>query len=133
MTSLYSIGDDLNGFPGIIHGGISAALIDEAMGVLLVQTADLIHVRLVGQGKRDGEYDAGGMWHVTKSLGIKYKRPVRTPGILRIDVSAGERKGREWMLKASLMQRKEGDDGNGEWMVCVEGEGVFVEPRAGKM
>jgi acyl-coenzyme A thioesterase PaaI-like protein len=62
----YTVPDDYNGTPGVVHGGIQAALLDEVMGVgvhLLYPDAPI----------------------VTASFNLRYRRPVptNTPLVIR--------------------------------------------------
>ena len=69
---------------------------------------------------------------VTKSLVTRYKRPVRTPGCVAVRVEMDPAKGRERVLRG-WVEQWEDDKGKGALRVCAEGEGVFVEPRRGKL
>ena len=121
----------MNGFPEILHGGIVASILDEAMGILLSRNEDLAHVRAVGRGKRSGEY-AETLAVYTVELNVKYKRPVRTPGFVLARAEITKTEGRKICVKATI-QQKEHKGGDGELVTCAVGEGVFVEPRAGKL
>jgi len=131
LSLLLALGEDMNGFAGILHGGIVAALLDEAMGVLLTRNDDLSHVRAVGQGKRDGEF-AETLGQYTVQLNVKYKGPIKTPGFVLARAEFVRKEGRKVWIKA-IIQQKEHKGGEGELVTCAEGEGVFVEPRAGKL
>lgn len=68
----------------------------------------------------------------TKTLNIEYTAPIRTPGIVLVEVEVVERRGRGVRLLARVLQ-KEGEGDEGELVVCARGEGVFVAPRVGKL
>jgi hypothetical protein len=60
--------------------------------------------------------------------------PVRTPGIVLMEVGVVERRGRGIRLVARLLQKEGGDEEvEGELVVCARGEGVFVTPRSVKL
>jgi len=130
LSTLFSLGDGLNGFPAVLHGGIVAAILDETMGILLQQNADLVHMRAVALGKKDGEWPEP-IPQYTVELNIKYKRPVKTPGLIMSTAELVKTDGRKMWLKSTIYQ-KDGP-GEGELKVCAVAEGVFVEPRAGKL
>ncbi|PNS15486.1 hypothetical protein CAC42_745 [Sphaceloma murrayae] len=137
-TTLVALGNDLNGFPRILHGGVVAALLDEAMGVLLNVDADRRHLRAVAEGKKDGEW-AEGLDLLTSRLDTTFLRPVETPGIVAVRVREGKREGRRVEFVAEVVQWRERGSGmvgsygmgEGEEVVCARGTGVFVRPKGG--
>ncbi|GAB7343734.1 hypothetical protein MBLNU457_1711t1 [Dothideomycetes sp. NU457] len=130
LSTLFSLGDGMNGFPAVLHGGIVAAILDESMGILIQQNQDLTHMRAVAQGKKDGEWPEP-VPQYTVELNIKYKRPVKTPGMILSKAELIKRDGRKMWLKSTIYQ-KEGP-GEGDLQVCAIAEGLFVEPRTGKL
>jgi adenylylsulfate kinase len=114
VTAFYVLGQELAGHPNILHGGASAALLDELMGRIAVER---LPARKVS---------------VTVSIDFKYKGPV-----FLSHVEAGEP--RNWAVVAICADVKdvtrrvakvEGWIANletGEKL--VECQGVFVEPR----
>lgn len=121
----------MNGHSGIIHGGITATLMDESMGML--QTVNLERER---QSGNVGEEEGGGLGSFTAYLNVQYKRPVSTPGAIAVVVKRVRKEGRKEWLSAELKQwsgsdRSRGDgDEEGELVVCATGEALFVTPRA---
>lgn len=118
----------MNGHSGIIHGGITATLMDESMGML--QSVNLERER---QG---GNVVEGGLGSFTAYLNVQYKRPVSTPGAIAVVVKRVRKEGRKEWLSAELKQwsgsdnsRGDGDE-EGELVVCATGEALFVTPRA---
>jgi acyl-coenzyme A thioesterase PaaI-like protein len=67
----YTAPPDLNGAPGIVHGGIQAVMLDEAMGHAIRASTEL------------------DLWSVTVHLQLRYRRPVPTevPLLLRAEVT----------------------------------------------
>ncbi|KEQ75630.1 hypothetical protein M436DRAFT_41170 [Aureobasidium namibiae CBS 147.97] len=113
ISILFALGSSLNGHPAILHGGITAVLLDESMGMLLLHSAPSIPT-------------------FTKTLNVEYTAPIRTPGIVLVEVEVVERRGRGVRLQARVLQKeREGDEGG--LVVCARGEGVFVKPREVKL
>ena len=109
MVSFLHIGTAMCGFPGVVHGGVSASVIDEAFG--------RVAIAVVGG-------DA-----VTATLGLRYRRPVIAgrEGRERVVVCRArveEVVGRKVKVTGGI----EGEDGR----VLVEGEALFVVPKGWK-
>lgn len=109
MVSFLAVGTAMCGFPGIVHGGVSASVLDEAFGRLAIQ--------VVGG-------DA-----VTARLGLQYRKPVVAgrEGRERVLVCRArvERiEGRKVVVKGGL----EDERGN----VLVDAEALFVVPKGWK-
>ncbi|KAF2861874.1 hypothetical protein K470DRAFT_214066 [Piedraia hortae CBS 480.64] len=105
VSTLFCIGDGLNGHPNILHGGITATLIDEAMGIL--------------QAVNEPTGTSAGM---TAYLNVKYLAPVTTPGAVLVEAKYTKRSGRrkEW-ISARVIQNER---------VCAEGEALFITPKS---
>lgn len=145
MNLLFDLGDDLNGWPGVLHGGIVATLIDEAMGTLLfiderrkrersrrAAAAVAASARTSGgEEGQEGESEVVGAH--TVDLRIGFRKPVVVPGIVLVRVKVVERTGRKIRLKAEIVQKKEGGVEEAEMDVCSTGEALFVVPRAVKL
>lgn len=89
------------GFDGVVHGGMVAALLDEIMSHAVKATGDI---------------------PVTGTLEVKYLRPCRTGEPVTLRGRVVEKKGRRIETQGAVIQ-------NGE--VVAEGKGVFVIPREG--
>ncbi|KAI5210941.1 hypothetical protein AUEXF2481DRAFT_28709 [Aureobasidium subglaciale EXF-2481] len=125
ITVLLQIEDACNGFPSILHGGITATLLDESMGILLQVIAEREHAASVAAGDAKGD-KRPGVEAMTKGLNVQFKAPVRTPGVVVVRVKVVEKRGRGISLVASVLQK----EGSGDGLVeCARGEGVFVTPR----
>ncbi|KAI5205698.1 hypothetical protein E4T39_02806 [Aureobasidium subglaciale] len=129
ITVLLKVEDGCNGFPSILHGGITATLLDESMGILLQVIAEREYLARVAAGHAKGGTGAG-VEAMTKSLNVQFKAPVRTPGIVVLRVEVVEKRERGISLVASVLQKEEGGD---DLVECARGEGVFVTPRAMKL
>lgn len=88
-------------------------LLDESMGMLLLHASPSVPT-------------------FTKTLSVEYTAPIRTPGIVLVEVEVVERRGRGVRLQARVLQ-KEGEGHEGGLVVCARGEGVFVKPREVKL
>ncbi|KAK4987483.1 hypothetical protein LTR50_004615 [Elasticomyces elasticus] len=124
VTTLLALGEALNGFPHLLHGGVVASILDEAMGILLSLNQERAHFRAVAEGKRDGGVpEALGCF--TAELKVVYVRPVRTPGVVVARAWFVRREGRKTWIWAEV--RDEGGE------VKAKGEALFVEPRQRKL
>ncbi|KAL2832687.1 hypothetical protein BJY01DRAFT_239729 [Aspergillus pseudoustus] len=84
-----TLGSDLNGYPGVLHGGMVATLLDEFMGLIL-------SLRLGGGVEgQDGP--------VTAFLNTKFVRPVLTPGTVVVNSRITEEKEmRKWKIEGDI-------------------------------
>ena len=93
--------EEHQGFPGVVHGGIVAAVLDEALN----RTSLL--------GKNPG-------WTMTGRLEVRYRRAVPYGQLLRVRAFLGSERGR--MLQASGTITLAHD----ESVVLAEGQGTFM-------
>jgi acyl-coenzyme A thioesterase PaaI-like protein len=85
------------GFPGVAHGGIAAAVLDEAMGWAMY---------------------AAGAWAMTARLEIKYRRPLPLEEPVLVTARVTDKRGKR--LEASAELRSE--DGH----VIAQATGLFL-------
>jgi acyl-coenzyme A thioesterase PaaI-like protein len=130
INILFNLGTGMNGHPHILHGGITAVLMDESMGMALQCAIE--HAQSFPTTPSTALPTSTGSF--TKTLNVEFMAPVRTPGIVLMEVEVAERRGRGVKLVARLLQ-KEGRDEEveGRLVVCARGEGVFVTPRVVKL
>jgi len=135
ITTLATLGSALYGHPGILHGGIVASLLDEAMGILQTVNHERDHFLAVGRGLAEGESPARGLGSFTAFLNVKYLRPVRTGAAVQVVAWYVRREGRKQWINAEVRQAVDGggEDDCGEVVVCASGEGLFVVPRESKV
>lgn len=76
--TLISVGDGVNGHQHIMHGGMVATLLDEAMG------------------------SVAGISTFTAFLNITYKKPVPTPGVMMCRARVTRREGRKFFMQGSI-------------------------------
>jgi len=96
---LFSLGKGVNGYPGAAHGGMVAALLDEAMGILLVRNLELGKLSLGGGG--------GGRGMATARMDVTFRRPVRAPGVVVGRAWLGKVEGKRYKMRAEL---RDGDE-----------------------
>jgi len=105
-TVLVSMGGELDGGIGRLHGGVTASLLDQAMGAMLMHY-----------------YESS---NATTELRVKYLKAVETPCILKVRARISREVGR-WIETAGWVE-------DGEGTVYAEGWGSFVlaklEPSA---
>jgi acyl-coenzyme A thioesterase PaaI-like protein len=99
--------EEHQGFPGIIHGGIVAAVLDEALG----------RTSLLGDNQE---------WTMTGRLEIRYRRYVPYGPLLRVRARLDEERKR--MLQASGVLTLANDEG----VALAEAQGTFL-PLASSM
>ena len=97
--------EEHQGFPGIVHGGIVAAVLDEALN----------RTSLLGKNPA---------WTMTGRLEVRYRRAVPYGQLLRVRASLGSERGR--MLQASGVVTFAND----ESIVLAEAEGTFMSLSA---
>ncbi|KAL7268695.1 hypothetical protein RUND412_008670 [Rhizina undulata] len=101
-VSVVALGGGLCGFPGVVHGGVLATMMDEAFGRTAMESFP----------GRNG---------VTARLSVDYKRPTLQGGFVIIRTWLVESNGRKATVKGQI----EDEAGN----ISVLGEGLFVVPK----
>lgn len=96
-----------NGFPDTLHGGVVAALFDEALGLCV-------------EGYREAVSTAK-TWLYTASLEITYRAAVTTPGAVLIRTWIEKTEGRKWFVKGQLLD----EDG----AVKAEGKSLYISSK----
>lgn len=130
VNTLMTIGDGVNGHPGIMHGGIVAAIIDEGMGILQSCNFERQHFAAVRMGKAEGELPPAGYSFFTAELKIQYKKPVMTSAPLVVTAKYIKReKGKEWIYAEIKQRVGVEEDYYGDEVVCATGEALFVDPN----
>ncbi|KAK1050686.1 hypothetical protein LTR74_017001 [Friedmanniomyces endolithicus] len=115
VSTLITIGDGMNGHPNILHGGIVASIIDEAMGILQSVNHERDHMTKVGKGLAHGESPPQAFGSFTATLHIKYLKPVHTPDSLLVTARYTKREGRkEWIHAEVKQHHSHGEDDYGE-------------------
>ncbi|KAK4569714.1 hypothetical protein LTR86_002682 [Recurvomyces mirabilis] len=134
VSTLILVGDGMNGHPSILHGGIVASILDEAMGILQNANHDRAHLMRVGKGFDSGESPPQGISSFTATLTVNYLKPVHTPGSLICTARYTKREGRKEWIHAEIKQHvSHGEDDYGEEIVCATGDALFIESKASKL
>jgi uncharacterized protein (TIGR00369 family) len=101
IRAVFNVGRSLCGHRGIVHGGMTAALMDEVSGA--------------------ATFSAAGGGHFTANLNINYLKPVIADRYLLVRGQAVKQEGRKIYVNISV------EDGKGE--VFARGTALFVKPK----
>jgi thioesterase superfamily protein 4 len=105
VATFFELGNGVNGFPNICHGGFVATLLDEQMGILLSVNQEYLH-RENGEG-----VDISSM---TAYLNMKYLAPVMTPGIVLGTAKVEKVEGRKIYIRGAI------EDSEGKELTVAE-------------
>lgn len=111
LVSLSYLGEDLCGHVGMIHGGLLATLLDEAMGRCCFGALP-------------------NKIAVTASLTVNYKSPAPSNGFVLLTAEVVKTEGRKCWVKGKIQVLGEGEEGG---KVLAEAEALFIEPRYAKV
>lgn len=102
--SVVWFGRCLAGWPGVVHGGALATVLDESLGRVALRSLP-------------------GKIGVTANLNLNYRSQTLTDDyyVIRVELVAGEMTDRKAKVRGTL------ETLNGE--VCVQAEGLFVVPK----
>lgn len=103
----------VDGHPGLIHGGVTCALLDETMGLLIMLHDNNIR----GPGPRDALF--------TANLNVSYRAPVNTPGNYLVKMWLVKRQGRKWFSKGQITDE--------EGKVYAEADGLWIVAARAKI
>ncbi len=104
VVSLPTVPEAFEGPAGLLHGGIIATLLDEAMSKAV---------------------RALGLTAMTRQMEIEYLRPVPSAAPIRIEGRVARNEGRKHWVEARILDEK--------WVTLATGKGLFVEVRASRM
>lgn len=111
---LISLGKQgLDGHPSTIHGGVTCAILDETMGLLVMLHDNNIR----GPGPRDSLY--------TANLNVSYRAPIPTPGEILVKTWLVSRQGRKWHSKGQILDKS--------GTILAEADGLWVTARRQKI
>lgn len=105
VRTLFGLGEGVNGYHNIAHGGFVATLLDQGMGLLVEENL----------------YNGSGKDAFTAYLNVKYRRPLLTPGVYLLTAAYTKVVLRKQFMRATLA--------DGEGTVYAEAEALFVEHR----
>lgn len=99
--------DGLHGFNGTVHGGLTCAIMDEAMGTLLFQN-DLLN----REAKAKGLIPTGTQGFppaATAGMNVRYRHPLPTPKIVLVTASLERIEGSKTHMRV-VVKDKEGQE-----------------------
>jgi acyl-coenzyme A thioesterase PaaI-like protein len=108
------LGKGMNGGPNLLHGGMIATILDEAMGLLLTINKD----------------DHGGSLSgdtVTAKLDIRYMKPIFTPGTVMAVARCRKREGRKFRQEAWI------EDSDGTILARADALWISIRRREEKL
>ncbi|KAM4054507.1 thioesterase superfamily protein [Hirsutella rhossiliensis] len=91
VSALFSFGDGLSGYEGLLHGGMAATMMDETLGTINELNKAL--------AKADALFDASS---VTASLNITFRRPIPVQGEVCVTAWVESIQGRKTNMKCEL-------------------------------
>ncbi|KAI9902270.1 hypothetical protein N3K66_004087 [Trichothecium roseum] len=103
LLAFYYLGRKLSGHNGLVHGGVSATLLDECMGRATFP-------RLTGKIA------------VTANLQVDYRAPIKVDSVVLVRANVTECEGRKVWVRGVIEDAEEGT-------VFVEAKGLFIEPK----
>ncbi|KAF2244420.1 hypothetical protein BU26DRAFT_434962 [Trematosphaeria pertusa] len=118
VRTIMELGDGLNGYPRMAHGGFVATMLDEVMGVLLTLNIEAKNQRRLEVGRMGPDE---GMNCFTAYLNTSYKKPVPTPGVVLCTAKFDRRERNKIYIRTTI------EDGQGT--VYTVGEGMFIEVK----
>lgn len=105
LLAYYHLGTDLSGHRGLVHGGISAVLLDECMGRACFP---LLPEKVA----------------VTAHFELDYRNPIKANSIILIHAETERVEGRKAWVKGTVKAV-----GQNDGQVLVESKALFVQPR----
>jgi acyl-coenzyme A thioesterase PaaI-like protein len=108
---LLQIGNKLNGWPGVMHGGMQSFILDEIMAFML------------GCSRRVPGATPLAMNTVTAELKVKYLRAFQTPGVVVVGARLTKRDGRKLWTEAEVK--------NEAGVVLANAEALFLSIKPG--
>ncbi|KAF4992602.1 hypothetical protein FDECE_13653 [Fusarium decemcellulare] len=95
IVTLVSVGEGVSGFPGVVHGGIVASLLDESMGNIFDLNQTL--------GKEARAFKTAS---VTGGLDVKFLKPVPTNSVFCVTATVEEIEDRKTSVRCELKDAK---------------------------
>ena len=104
LSVLVEVGNELNGHPGVVHGGFTAALLDDLLGWTAASE------------RRARELEGAVL---TANLNVNYKRPLYSDGAFLVELRADRiEKSKKVFLSATVKDSK--------GRVCVEATSLYI-------
>lgn len=112
-TLIFDLQPGVNGFQGWTHGGLLAALIDEAMGSYMYINYRVQAMEKLQQELPEDVMDLAAVNTVTARMDMKLKKPLRTPAVVLVKTSLVGISGRKLVVRSII----EGETGV-QYAVC---------------
>ncbi|KAH6691454.1 thioesterase superfamily protein [Plectosphaerella plurivora] len=112
LSTLFSLAGGVDGYPGVVHGGAVAVLMDEILGVLVQQNMDLGSDHAVFRSNP-----------ATATMDVRFRRPIPTPGVVRGRGRVVKLEGRKLHLAAKIL------NAGGEVLASCESIWVTVDRK----
>ncbi|KAM0563445.1 hypothetical protein ACHAPJ_001166 [Fusarium lateritium] len=112
VVVLVSVGDGVSGYPGVVHGGVVAALLDETMGTIFDLNGTL--------GKEARAFKTAS---VTGGIEVRYVKPVPTNSVLCITAVAEDIDGRKAKVRGEMKDEK------GDVLATCSSKWVALKPN----
>ncbi|KAG2500530.1 hypothetical protein HYH03_001307 [Edaphochlamys debaryana] len=129
VFNVYALAGDVCGHPGVVHGGLSSAIIDETFGYLLFLLAGAVEG---AQASAPGDLEAvKGLalkTAMTAHLEVDFVKPLPNDSIVACVAQLERVEGRKVYFRAELLSRPHGV-GAGVATVYSRGSALFVVPR----
>ena len=97
VRTLLALDSGLNGYPNVCHGGVTATILDEVIGLLLLLNKDRDEAAAKATGKL-AEFPAA----VTAELTVRYLKPVMTPQVVCVVGRLVKVEGRKIWMRGSI-------------------------------
>ncbi|KAL9946060.1 hypothetical protein D7B24_000596 [Verticillium nonalfalfae] len=91
VSVLFALGPGMAGYPAVLHGGVTALLFDELLGMLGERNRDL--------GRGDAIFT---MKPATATMDVRYLRPIATPSVVLGVGTIGSITGRKMLLRGEI-------------------------------
>lgn len=101
-SMIFDLQTGVNGFQGWTHGGLLAALIDEAMGSYFYINYRLQAEEKLQQTLPEDVMDLTAVNTVTARMDMKLKKPLPTPAIVLVKVTLMEISGRKIFVETTI-------------------------------
>lgn len=123
VTLLFDLRSGVNGYNGVAHGGLTATLIDEAMGTLMFQNHEVYKEKTGRNESMPAEVlNMDDLAIYTVSMGIQYQRPITTPQVVMVQATLSHIMGRKLFFKVMIT--------NGDGGTLASGEGMWISVSA---
>ncbi|PNH39468.1 hypothetical protein VD0004_g7430 [Verticillium dahliae] len=91
VSVLFALGPGMAGYPAVLHGGVTALLFDELLGMLGERNRDL--------GRGDAIFT---MKPATATMNVRYLRPIATPSVVLGVGTIASITGRKMLLRGEI-------------------------------